>query len=116
MSAILDFQALHQFETDINGFLEHESPEFHAKHASLSSIEAEIISFLPKKAAFLFCFCGRPLNISTRLPFHSYRYAHLAKKWAFIPSVTVTLLAGPTIFWKIRGYLKKSLWKTKGFG
>ena len=56
MSAILDFEALHQFETHINGFLEHESPNFDPNHAFLSSIEAEIITFLPKKAAILvFC-------------------------------------------------------------
>ena len=51
MSAILDFQALHQFETYINGFLESESPNFDCNHAFLSSIEAEIITFLPKKVA-----------------------------------------------------------------
>ena len=41
---------MHQFETHINGFLEPESPNFDSNHAFLSSIEAEIISFLPKKA------------------------------------------------------------------
>ena len=58
MSAILDFEALHQFETHINGFLEPESPNFDLNHAFLSSIEADIItlSFLPKKAVILF-FC-----------------------------------------------------------
>ena len=53
MSAILDFEALHQFETHINGFLEPESPNFDPNHAFLSSIGAEIITFLPKKAAIL---------------------------------------------------------------
>ena len=55
MSAILDFEAMHHFETHINGFLEPESPNFDPSHAFLSSIEAEIITFLPKKAAILFC-------------------------------------------------------------
>ena len=49
MSAILDFEALHQFETHMNGFLEPESANFDPNHAFLSSIEAEIITFLPKK-------------------------------------------------------------------
>ena len=40
MSAILDFEALHQFETHINGFLEPESPNLDPNHAFLSSIEA----------------------------------------------------------------------------
>ena len=52
MSAILDFKALHQFETHINGFLEPESSNSEPYHAFLNSIEAEIITFLPKKAAF----------------------------------------------------------------
>ena len=53
MSAILEFKALQQFETHINGFLQPESPNFDQKHAVLSSIEAEIITFLPRKAATL---------------------------------------------------------------
>ena len=53
MSAILDFEAVHQFETHINGLLEPLSPNFNPNHAFLSSIEAEIITFLPKKAAIL---------------------------------------------------------------
>ena len=68
MSAILDFEALHQFETHINGFLEPESPNFDPNHAFLSSIEAEIITFLPKKAAILF-FC---------LLWPSYKYFNVA--------------------------------------
>ena len=43
-----------KFETYISGFLEPESPSFYLNHAFLSSIEAEIITFLPKKAAILF--------------------------------------------------------------
>ena len=54
MSAILGFEALHQFETHINGFLEPESPNFDPKHAFVSSIAGEIITFLPKNAAILF--------------------------------------------------------------
>ena len=38
----------------MNGFLETESPNFDPNHAFLSSIEAEIITFLPKKTANLF--------------------------------------------------------------
>ena len=38
----------------MNGFLEPESPNFDPNHAFLSSIEAEIITFLPKKVAILF--------------------------------------------------------------
>ena len=53
----LGFLSLHQFETHINaGFLEPESPNFDPYHAFLRSIEAKIITFLPKKAAILFCF------------------------------------------------------------
>ena len=40
----------------MNGFLESESPNVDPNHAFLSSLEAEIITFLPKKAAILFCF------------------------------------------------------------
>ena len=46
--------ALHQFETYINGFLKPKSLHFDPNHAFLSSIEAEIITFLPKKAAILY--------------------------------------------------------------
>ena len=38
----------------MNGFLKPESSHFDPDHAFLSSIEAEIITFLPKKAAILF--------------------------------------------------------------
>ena len=75
MSASSDCKALHQFETYIllfieNRFIEPESPNFDPNHAVLSSIEAEIITFLPKKAAiFFFGFYGHPTNISTWLPF-----------------------------------------------
>ena len=57
----------------MNGFLEPESPNFDPNHAFLSSIEAEIINFLPNKAAilFVFGFYGRPVNISTWLPFQN---------------------------------------------
>ena len=54
-SAILEFQATHQFETYINEFLKPKSPYSDPDHAFLSSIEAEIIPFLPKRAAIL-CF------------------------------------------------------------
>ena len=37
----------------MNGFLEPESPNFDPNHTFLSSIETEIITFLPKKAAIL---------------------------------------------------------------
>ena len=47
------YQALHQFETHINRFLEPESSDFDPNHAFLSRIEAEINTFLPKKAVIL---------------------------------------------------------------
>ena len=50
------------------GFLEHESPNFDPNHAFISSIEAEIIPFLPKKVAILF-FC---------LLWPSYKYFNVA--------------------------------------
>ena len=69
MSAILYFEALNQFETHINGFLEPESPNFYPNHAFLNSIEAEIITFLPKKAAILvFCLlwpCFKYFNMAS---------------------------------------------------
>ena len=72
MSAILDFEAMHQFETHINGLLEPESPNFDTNHAFLSSIEAEIITFLPKRRPFcFFVFYGHPINISMWLPFQN---------------------------------------------
>ena len=70
MSAILDRNALHQFETHINGFLEPESPNFDHNYAFLSSLEAEIIIFLPKQAA-IFGFYGCPINVPTLLPFQN---------------------------------------------
>ena len=44
---------MHQFETHINGFLEPNSSNFDPNQAFLGSIEAEIITFLPKKVAIL---------------------------------------------------------------
>ena len=44
----------------MNGFLEPESPNFDPNHAFLSSLEAEIITFLPKKAAILVFWLLRP--------------------------------------------------------
>ena len=53
----------------IDGFLEPESPNFVPNHAFLSSIEAEIITFLSKKVAILgFGFYSHPINISTWPP------------------------------------------------
>ena len=52
----------------MNGFLEPESANFDPNHAFLSSIEAEIITFLPKKAAIFF-FC---------LLWPSYQYFNVA--------------------------------------
>ena len=60
MSAILDCSALHQLETHINGFLGPESPNFDPKHAFLSSIEADVITFLPIKAAIFIVWLLRP--------------------------------------------------------
>ena len=65
--------------THINGFLELESPNFDPNHAFLSSIEAEIITFLSKKAAILFF-----------LSFMAVPEAPHTKNGAFIRSVTVT--------------------------
>ena len=53
MSAILDLEALHKFEDYINGLIRPKSTNFDTNHAFLSSIEAEIITFLSKKAAIL---------------------------------------------------------------
>ena len=39
----------------MNGFLEPETPNLDPAHTFLSNIEAKIITFLPKKAAILFC-------------------------------------------------------------
>ena len=52
----------------MNGFLEPESPNFDPNHAFLSSLEAETITFLPKKAAILFFWLLRP----------SYKYFNVA--------------------------------------
>ena len=52
---------MYNFETNLNRFLESESPNSDLNHAFLSSIEAEIISLLPKKLAIiLFCWPLRP--------------------------------------------------------
>ena len=51
-----------------NGFLKPESPHFEPDHAFLCSIEPEIITFLPKKAAILFFWLLRP----------SYKYFDMA--------------------------------------
>ena len=53
MSKKSTFLDMHQFETYINGFLDLEYPNFYLKYGFLSSIEAEIISFLPNKAEFI---------------------------------------------------------------
>ena len=68
MSAFLDILALRQFENHINGYLEPESPNFDPNYAFLSSIEAEIITFLPKKAAIL----------DLGLSWPSYKYFNMA--------------------------------------
>ena len=54
MSAILDFYDVYKFETNMNGFLELEYPNFDPKHGFLSSVEAEIISFCQIRQPFLF--------------------------------------------------------------
>ena len=55
MSAILDFYNVYKFETYMNGFLDLEYPNFDLKHDFRSSLEVEIISVLPNKAAiFIF--------------------------------------------------------------
>ena len=59
---------LSQFETNINGFLEPESLNFDSNHAFLGSIESEIITFLPKKAAIFVCLLLWP----------SYKYFNVA--------------------------------------
>ena len=64
----LGFLSPASIETHINGFLEPESPNFYPNHAFLSSIEAEIITFLPKKAVIL-VFC---------LLWPSYKYFNVA--------------------------------------
>ena len=52
----------------MNGFLESESPNFDRNHAFLSGLEAERITFLPKKTAILFFWLLRP----------SYKYFNMA--------------------------------------
>ena len=44
------YVCMHQFVTHINGFLEPESSNFDPKYAFLSCLEAEIITFISKKA------------------------------------------------------------------
>ena len=69
MSAILDFYDLNQFQNYMNGFPDLKSPNFDPKHDFLSGIEAEIISFLLKKAAiFIFVIFGPSNNILRWLP------------------------------------------------
>ena len=69
MSAILDFYDLNQFKNYMNGFPDLKSPNFDPKHDFLSGIEAEIISFLLKKAAiFIFVIFGPSNNILRWLP------------------------------------------------
>ena len=69
MSAILDFNDLNQFKNYMNGFTDLKSPNFDPKHDFLSGIEAEIISFLLKKAAiFIFVTFGPSNNILRWLP------------------------------------------------
>ena len=111
MSAIFDFKALHQFETHVNGFLEPESPNFHPNHAFLTSIKAEIITFLPQKVVILFFLLLRT----------SYRYFNVARLSQFIVRpqrhfilkmvlLTVILLTDPTItlMWYLSKYKKES--------
>ena len=79
------------------GFLEPESPNFDPNHAFLSSIEADIITFLPKKAAIFFFLaftsvlyifqCGSPSRIDSEAPESPH-----TKNGAFIRSVTVIRL------------------------
>ena len=69
MSAVLDFYDLDQFKNYINGFPDLKSPNSDPKHDFLSGIEAEIISFLLKKAAiFIFVIFGPSNNILRWLP------------------------------------------------
>ena len=69
MSAILDFYDLYQFQTYINGFPDLKFSNVDPKHDFLSCIEAEIISFLLKKAAiFIFAIFGPSHNFLRWLP------------------------------------------------
>ena len=52
----------------MNRFLEPKSPIFDPNHAFLSGLEAEIITFLPRKAAILVFWLLRP----------SYKYFNMA--------------------------------------
>ena len=52
----------------MNGFLEPESPNVYLNHAFLNGLEAEIITFLPKKLAILAFWLLRP----------SYKYCNVA--------------------------------------
>ena len=65
----LGFYDLDQFKNYMNGFPGLKSPNFDPKHDFLSSIEAEIISFLLKKAAiFIFVIFGQSNKILRWLP------------------------------------------------
>ena len=69
MSASLDFYDVYQFHTYMKGFHDLKSPNFVPEHDFLSSIEAEIISFLSKKAAiFIFVISGPSYNFLRWLP------------------------------------------------
>ena len=57
----------------MNGFLEPESPNFDPNHAFLSSIEAEIIAFLPKKKGALIRSVTVTQKIDLNRP-HYYMY------------------------------------------
>ena len=62
-------------------------------HAFLSSIEAEIITFIPKKVAIFFCLALQPsYEYFNMAPFPELIYSKTphTKNGAFIRSVTVT--------------------------
>ena len=69
MSAIFDFYDMYKLETHMNGFLDFEYLNSDPKHGSLSSIEAEIISFLSNEAAiFIFGILRPSFGFSRWLP------------------------------------------------
>ena len=91
---------MHQFETHVNGFLEPESPNHDPNNAFLSSLEAEIITFLLKKAAIFFFLLLRPsykyFNVAPLTELIVRPHRPLLPNGAFIHSVTVILLTDST--------------------
>ena len=79
---------MHQCKTYINGLFDAESPNFEPNHEFLSSIEAEPITFLEKKAAILV--------ICLLLPYYKYfnvapyQELKVGSRWPLIPKMVLS--------------------------